>query len=90
MSPAWIELGAGFHPDMTGRGGISISTPSSFALPGRPAGGDYPIFGFGAAIDTSVRTYSSDMYMPLAFSGAFHVDANILLVDKLLTVGDIA
>jgi hypothetical protein len=30
------------------------------------------------------------MYMPLAFSGAFHVDANILLVDKLLTVGDIA
>ena len=87
-----LELGAGFHPDMSGR--ENIFTNAS-------------IFGLGRAeierrldaiiqfseleefIDNPVRTYSSGMYMRLAFAVAVHVDAEILLVDEILAVGDV-
>lgn len=86
-----LELGAGFHPDLSGR--ENIFTNAS-------------IFGLGRAeierrldavirfseleefIDDPVRTYSSGMYMRLAFSVAINVDADILLIDEILAVGD--
>ena len=88
---ALIELGAGFHPDMSGRENIYTNAA---------------IFGLSRAeidqrldqiiefselreyIDNPVRTYSSGMYMRLAFSVAINVDAEILLVDEILAVGD--
>lgn len=88
---ALIELGAGFHPDMSGRENIYTNAA---------------IFGLSRAeidrrldqiiefselreyIDNPVRTYSSGMYMRLAFSVAINVDADILLVDEILAVGD--
>ncbi|MBR1937162.1 MAG: ABC transporter ATP-binding protein [Bacilli bacterium] len=86
-----LELGAGFHPDFTGRENIYFNAA---------------IFGLSAAeidkrvdeiirfseledfIDSPVRTYSSGMYMRLAFSIAINVDAEILLIDEILAVGD--
>lgn len=86
-----IELGAGFHPDMTGRENIYINA-SIFGLTKAEIDQRLDeIIQFselGAAIDTPVRTYSSGMYMRLAFSVAIHVDADILLVDEILAVGD--
>lgn len=86
-----IELGAGFHPDMTGRENIRINA-SIFGLTQREIQAKLdPIIEFselGKAIDTPVRTYSSGMYMRLAFSVAVHVEADILLIDEILAVGD--
>lgn len=86
-----IELGAGFHPDMTGRENIYINA-SIFGLTkeeiDRRLDEIIQFSELGSAIDTPVRTYSSGMYMRLAFSVAIHVDANILLVDEILAVGD--
>ena len=86
-----IELGAGFHPDMTGRENIYINA-SIFGLTkeeiDRRLEEIIQFSELGAAIDTPVRTYSSGMYMRLAFSVAIHVDADILLVDEILAVGD--
>ena len=88
-----IELGAGFHPDMTGRENI-YTNASIFGLTHREIEGRLEeIIAFselGEAIDTPVRTYSSGMYMRLAFAVAIHVDADILLVDEILAVGDLA
>lgn len=86
-----IELGAGFHPDMTGRQNI-YTNASIFGLTRKEIEkriGDIIDFSeLGEAIDTPVRTYSSGMYMRLAFSVAINVDADILLVDEILAVGD--
>ena len=86
-----IELGAGFHPDMTGRENIYINA-SIFGLTkveiDQRLDEIIQFSELGAAIDTPVRTYSSGMYMRLAFSVAIHVDADILLVDEILAVGD--
>lgn len=88
-----IELGAGFHPDMTGRENI-YTNASIFGLthPEIDARLD-EIIAFSeleAFIDDPVRTYSSGMYMRLAFSVAIHVGADILLIDEILAVGDAA
>lgn len=86
-----IELGAGFHADMTGRENIYINA-SIFGL--TKAEIDSRIDGIirfselEEFIDTPVRTYSSGMYMRLAFSVAINVDADILLIDEILAVGD--
>ena len=86
-----LELGAGFHPDFTGRENIYFNA-SIFGLTAKEIDKRIPeIIEFselGESIDTPVRTYSSGMYMRLAFSVAINVDAEILLIDEILAVGD--
>ncbi|QEH66979.1 ABC transporter ATP-binding protein [Cellulosilyticum sp. WCF-2] len=86
-----IELGAGFHPELTGRENI-YTNATIFGLNKEEVEKRLPqIIEFselGEFIDNPVRTYSSGMYARLAFSVAIHVDAEILLVDEILGVGD--
>lgn len=86
-----IELGAGFHPDMSGRENIFINA-AIFGLSRKQTEKRLnSIIEFSELeefIDNPVRTYSSGMYMRLAFSVAISVDADILLIDEILAVGD--
>lgn len=86
-----LELGAGFHPDMSGRENIYINA-SIFGLTRKEIENRMDdIISFSELekyIDNPVRTYSSGMYMRLAFSVAINVDADILLIDEILAVGD--
>lgn len=86
-----IELGAGFHPDMTGRENVYINA-SIFGIKAKEVDRRMDdIIRFSELeeyIDSPVRTYSSGMYMRLAFSVAINVDADILLIDEILAVGD--
>ncbi len=88
-----IELGAGFHPDMTGRENI-FTNASIFGLNHREIEKRIDdIIKFSELeefIDNPVRTYSSGMYMRLAFAVAINVDADILLIDEILAVGDVS
>lgn len=87
-----LELGAGFHPDMSGRENIYINA-SIFGLSkkeiDRRINGIIEFSELDSYIDNPVRTYSSGMYMRLAFSVAINVDADILLIDEILSVGDV-
>jgi ABC-2 type transport system ATP-binding protein len=88
---ALIELGAGFHPDFTGRENIvlnaSILGITRREIERRMA--DIIEFsGIAPFIDTPVKYYSSGMYARLGFSVAIHVDPEILIVDEVLAVGD--
>lgn len=86
-----LELGAGFHPDMSGKENIYINA-SILGLSKREIDNRIAdIISFSELeefIDNPVRTYSSGMYMRLAFSVAINVDADILLIDEILAVGD--
>ena len=86
-----IELGAGFHPDMSGRENI-YTNAAIFGLTKKEIDARLnDIVEFSELeefIDNPVRTYSSGMYMRLAFSVAINVDADILLIDEILAVGD--
>ena len=86
-----LELGAGFHPDFTGRENIYFNA-AIFGLTKQEIEkrlDDIIEFAeLGDFIDNPVRTYSSGMYMRLAFSIAINVDAEILLIDEILAVGD--
>ncbi len=86
-----LELGAGFHPDFTGRENIYFNA-AIFGLTKKEIDDRLQsIIEFselGDFIDSPVRTYSSGMYMRLAFSVAINVDAEILLIDEILAVGD--
>lgn len=86
-----LELGAGFHPDFSGRENIYFNA-SIFGLSKKEIDDRLnDIISFSELeefIDNPVRTYSSGMYMRLAFSIAINVDADILLVDEILAVGD--
>lgn len=86
-----IELGAGFHPDMSGRDNI-YTNASIFGLSRKEIDSRLEdIIEFSELrefIDNPVRTYSSGMYMRLAFSVAINVNADILLIDEILAVGD--
>lgn len=86
-----LELGAGFHPDFSGRENIYFNA-SIFGLSKKDIDKRLnEIIEFSELsefIDNPVRTYSSGMYMRLAFSVAINVDADILLIDEILAVGD--
>ena len=86
-----LELGAGFHPDFSGRENIYFNA-SIFGLTRKEIDKRLEeIIDFSELrnyIDNPVRTYSSGMYMRLAFSVAINVDADILLIDEILSVGD--
>lgn len=86
-----LELGAGFHDDFTGRENIYFNA-SIFGLTKeeieKRVDEIIEFSELGEFIDSPVRTYSSGMYMRLAFSVAINVDADILLIDEILAVGD--
>lgn len=86
-----LELGAGFHPDFSGRENIYFNA-SIFGLTKKEIDARLEkIIKFSELeefIDNPVRTYSSGMYMRLAFAVAINVDADILLIDEILAVGD--
>lgn len=86
-----LELGAGFHPDFSGRENIYFNA-SIFGLTKKEIDDRIEsIIEFSELrdfIDNPVRTYSSGMFMRLAFSVAINVDADILLIDEILSVGD--
>ena len=86
-----LELGAGFHPDFTGRENIYFNA-SIFGLTRKEINDRLDqIIEFselGKLIDNPVRTYSSGQYMRLAFSVAINVNADVLLIDEILAVGD--
>lgn len=86
-----LELGAGFHADFSGRENIYFNA-SIFGLTKKEIDNRLEqIIEFSELrdyIDNPVRTYSSGMFMRLAFAVAINVDADILLVDEILSVGD--
>ena len=88
---ALLELGAGFHPDLTGRENVFLNGSILGLTQKQTAEYFDSIVEFseiGDFIDTQVKFYSSGMYVRLAFAIAVHVDPDILLVDEVLSVGD--
>lgn len=90
---ALLDLGAGFHGDLTGRENVFV-TAIVAGLPRREVARRFhQIVDFAELerfIDNPVRTYSTGMTMRLAFSVAVHTDPQILLVDEFLSVGDLS
>ena len=88
---ALIELGAGFHPEISGRENVFINGIMLGLTKREVARRFDEIVEFAELqdfIDAPVKTYSSGMYMRLGFAVAIHVDPDILLVDEVLAVGD--
>ena len=88
---ALIELGAGFHPEISGRENVYINGMMLGLTKREVAARFDEIVAFAELedfIDAPVKTYSSGMYMRLGFASAIHVDPDILLVDEVLAVGD--
>jgi ABC-type polysaccharide/polyol phosphate transport system ATPase subunit len=88
---ALLELGAGFHPDLTGRENVYLqgSIHGLTRTTIREKFDEIVAFaGLEDAIDLPVRTYSSGMYMRLGFAIASHIEANVLLLDEVFAVGD--
>jgi lipopolysaccharide transport system ATP-binding protein len=88
---ALLELGAGFKPEFTGRENVLINS-AIIGIPeaqARARMDDVIAFSeLGDVIDQPVKTYSSGMYVRLAFSAAIHVNPDVLVVDEALAVGD--
>lgn len=88
---ALLELGSGFNPEFTGRENVYLSA-SIYGLSREQVNERYERIArfadIGDYIDQPVRTYSSGMYVRLAFAVIAHVDADILIVDEALAVGD--
>ena len=88
---ALLELGAGFHPDLTGRENVFLNA-SILGLSSHETEKYFDAIvdfsGIEPFIDTQVKFYSSGMYVRLAFAVAVHVDPDVLLVDEVLAVGD--
>jgi ABC-type polysaccharide/polyol phosphate transport system ATPase subunit len=88
---ALIELGAGFHPEISGRENVFINGIMLGLTKREVARRFDEIVDFADMkdfIDAPVKTYSSGMYMRLGFAVAIHVDPDVLLVDEVLAVGD--
>ncbi len=88
---ALLELGAGFHPQLSGRENIYLNA-SILGLGRREIGSKVDeiveFAGLEKFIDTPVKVYSSGMYVRLGFSVAVHVNPEILLIDEVIAVGD--
>ena len=90
---ALIQLGAGFHPDLSGHENLFLNA-SILGLSQRQTRQRFDriveFAGIDGFLDTPVKRYSSGMYVRLAFAVAAHVDPDILLVDEVLAVGDVS
>lgn len=88
---ALLELGAGFHPDLSGRENVFLNA-SILGLSREETETRFEAIhdfsGIGEFIDTQVKFYSSGMFVRLAFAVAVHTNPDILLVDEVLAVGD--
>ena len=88
-----LELGAGFNPDFTGRENVHLAA-AILGLRTEEIAARFSAIeafaGIGSFIDRPVREYSSGMYARLAFAVCGHVDADILVIDEILAVGDAA
>ena len=86
-----LELGAGFHPDLSGRENVYLNA-SILGLSKKEIDNIFEeivdFSGLSEFIDAPVKVYSSGMYVRLGFSVAVHVDPQILLVDEVIAVGD--
>jgi ABC-2 type transport system ATP-binding protein len=88
-----LDLGTGFLPELTGRENIVLNGAIMGLSDAEMARKMESIIDFadlGPFIDSPIKTYSSGMYMRLGFAIAVHVDADILLIDEILAVGDAA
>ena len=86
-----LELGAGFHPDLTGRENVFLNGSIhglKRAYVREQLDEIVAFAGLEQFIDLPVRTYSSGMYMRLGFAIAAHIDADLLLLDEVFAVGD--
>lgn len=86
-----IEVGAGFHPDLSGRDNVFLNGAILGMTRAEIQDRFDDILAFseiGEFIDTQVKFYSSGMYLRLAFSVAVHTDPDVFLVDEILAVGD--
>ncbi len=86
-----LELGTGFHPDMTGRENIMTAGILNGFTKGEVKAHEEEIIAFAELeefIDQPVRTYSAGMYLRLSFASAIHFDPNVLIIDEVLAVGD--
>lgn len=88
---ALLELGASFHPEMTGKENVFLSG----AIKGMSKNEIEKIYHeivtfaeIGSFIDRPVKTYSSGMFVRLAFAIATHIDPEVLIIDEALSVGD--
>jgi ABC-2 type transport system ATP-binding protein len=88
---ALLELGAGFHPELSGKENIYLNG-AILGISSKDIDRKYDeiveFAGLGTFIDTPVKNYSSGMYVRLGFSVAINVDPDVLLVDEVLAVGD--
>jgi len=88
---ALLEVGTGFHPELSGRENIMLSGTMIGMTPAEVRTREEEIIAFSEVqdfIDTPVKHYSSGMFMRLAFAVAAHLETEIMLVDEVLAVGD--
>ncbi|HEY0801780.1 MAG TPA: ABC transporter ATP-binding protein [Steroidobacteraceae bacterium] len=88
-----VEVGAGFHPELSGRDNVFLNA-TIFGVPVAQVRKRFDhileFSGLADFIDAPVKTYSSGMFVRLGFAVASHLDADILLLDEVLAVGDVA
>ncbi len=90
---ALLELGAGFHPELSGRDNVFLNA-AILGMSRRDIASRFDdivdFSGLASFIDAPVKTYSSGMYVRLAFAVAINVDPRLLIIDEILAVGDVS